>query len=302
MQRARAYPRGRDWMFAPALPTMIRDGGWDIVHVQSYHTFVAPMAMATAARAGIPFVLTFHGGGSSSKLRRRMRDTQLRALGPLLRRARALVAIADFEISVYGSLIGVQSSRFKKIPNGADLPTGVAEIPSHGRLIVSLGRLEKYKGHRRVIAALPFVLEHEPTARVWLAGSGPDGPELRALAEHLGVSEKVEIGSTDRATMAGRLMGASLVALLSDYESHPLAVIEAASLGVPVVVADNSGMAELATQGLARAVSLDVNAKGHATAMIETMNAQRLPISHAIPTWDGCVDELATLYRSVAAR
>jgi glycosyltransferase involved in cell wall biosynthesis len=300
VQRVRAFPRGRDWMFAPALVDVIRSGGWDVVHVQSYHTLVAPTAMAAAARANIPYILTFHGGGSSSRMRMSMRAGQLRALGPLLRRARALVAIADFEIRDYGTLIGAASSQWVKIPNGADLPPGVSTIPPHGRLIMSVGRLEPYKGHRRVIAALPRVIEREPDARLWIAGSGPDEPVLRRLAAKLGVAERVEIGAADRTTMAGRLKGADVMVLLSDFETHPLAVLEAASLGIPAVVADNSGMAELAKQGFAHAVSLGGPPETHAEAIVHAMNdAPPTPVGE-IPTWDGCARKLAALYQAVA--
>lgn len=302
LRRLRAFPRDRDWMFAPSIPNAIRSGAWDVIHVQSYHTLVAPLAMMTAARARVPFVVTFHGGGSSSQLRQRMRHAQLRLLAPLLRRARALVAIAEFEIRDYGPIIGVSASHFAKIPNGADLPADVPAVHGDGKLIVSVGRLEPYKGHRRVLAAFPGVLAHEPAARLWIAGAGPDEMHLRGLAHQLGVADRVEIGATDRATMAGRLKGAALLVLLSEFESHPLAVLEAASLGVPALVADNSGMAELAQQSFARAVALDSSPAAHASAMLETMKAPRPPARPDIPTWDACARDLGALYRTVAAR
>src|SRR5207244_9904616 len=67
--RLRSWPAGRDYYFAPGLWRAMRRGTWDIVHVQAYHTLVAPLAMAGAIRRRIPFVLTFHGGGHSSRLR-----------------------------------------------------------------------------------------------------------------------------------------------------------------------------------------------------------------------------------------
>jgi glycosyltransferase involved in cell wall biosynthesis len=231
-----------------------------------------------------------------------MRHVQLCLLAPLLRRAQALVAIADFEIRDYGAIIGVSASRFVKIPNGADLPADVPMVPADGKLIVSVGRLEPYKGHRRVLAAFPDVLAHEPAARLWIAGAGPDEMYLRDLANELDIAEKVEIGATDRASMAGRLKGAALLVLLSEFESHPLAVLEAASLGIPALVADNSGMAELAEQKFACAVALDSSPEAHATAMLETMAAPRPPARHDIPTWDDCARDLAALYRTVAIR
>ena len=41
---------------------------------------------------------------------------------------------------------------------------------------------------------------------------------------------------------------------MSDYEANPVAVMEALALGRKVVVADTSGLSELASEGLATAV------------------------------------------------
>lgn len=298
VRRVAGYPRGRDWMFAPSLPDAIRAARCDLVHIQSYHTLVAPLAMMTCARTRTPYVLTFHGGGSSSGLRSAARATQLRLLAPWLRRARALVAIADFEIEDYGPLIGVPRSRFVKIPNGADLPADVDPIPSEGPLLVSVGRLEAYKGHARVISAFPDIVRAIPDARLWVAGSGPDEEALRAQAARLGVQDRVEVGGAERSVLAGRLQGAAAMVLLSDFESHPLAVLEAASLGVPAVVADNSGLAELAARGLATAVPTSADAEIHARAIVAAMLGPRPEPRSDIPSWDDCAAQLAALYRS----
>ena len=86
----------------------MRAEGWDLVHVQCFHTFVAPLAMARSAAArGVPYVLTFHAGGHSSRLRNALRRPQLEALRPLLARAAALVAIADFEIERYSRMLRI---------------------------------------------------------------------------------------------------------------------------------------------------------------------------------------------------
>ena len=61
---------------ARGLYSEITRGGWDLVHVQGYHTFVAPIAMAAAKWARLPFVVTFHSGGHSSRLRNALRFPQ----------------------------------------------------------------------------------------------------------------------------------------------------------------------------------------------------------------------------------
>jgi glycosyltransferase involved in cell wall biosynthesis len=302
VHRVHARPRGQDYMFAPGLYRRIRDGGWDVVHVQSYHTLVAPIAMAAAARARIPYVMTFHAGGHSSRLRIRARVPQLKVLRPLLLRAAALVAIAEFEIEHYARTIALPRSRFVLIPNGADLPRPDPQPPgpADDTLIVSVGRLERYKGHQRAIAALPHLAADVPDVRLWIAGHGPYERQLARLAHELGVGDRVEIGAEDdRRAMATRLSRASLAVLFSEWETQPIAALEAASLGVPLLVTDNSGLAELTSRGLARSVALTDPPERYAAAMLEQLRHPLERPDVEVATWDGCADALAGLYKGV---
>jgi glycosyltransferase involved in cell wall biosynthesis len=301
VDRVRAHPRGRDYMFAPGLYRRIRRGDWDLVHVQSYHTLVAPIAMAAAARARIPYVMTFHAGGHSSRFRIRARQRQLKALRPLLMRAAALVAIAEFEVEHYARTVGLRRGKFVLIPNGADLPEPEDAPPvssDEQTLIVSVGRLERYKGHHRAIAALPHLVADVPDVRLWIAGRGPYGRQLARLARELGVADRVEIDAEDdRRAMATRLSRASLAVLFSEWETQPIGALEAASLGVPLLVADNSGLAELTRRGLSRSVALDAPPERHAAAMLQQLRDPLVPHDVAVSTWDACADALAGLYQ-----
>src|SRR5438270_459571 len=82
------------------------------------------------------------------------------------------VAVAAFEIDHYAGRLRLPRERFVLIPNGADLPKGVPRRPREPLeppLIASVGRLERYKGHQHVVAALPRILEQRPDARLWIA-------------------------------------------------------------------------------------------------------------------------------------
>lgn len=304
--RVPAWPRQRDWYFSPDIYRIVGKGEWDLIHCQSYHTFVAPMAMLAAQQANIPYVVTFHGGGSSSWFRNTIRQMQWKLLGPLLQRAARLIAIAKFEIALYGQALDLPESRFTLIPNGCDIidvPIPASDL-SHP-LIISVGRLERYKGHHRVIEALPMVLEHVPEARVRIVGSGPYEDVLRHLAERLGIASQVEIGSippTERRCMAETMASASLVTLLSDYETHPIAALEALALKRPVLVAATSGLAELAERGLVRAIPLKSTPEQVAFAIIDQLRQPLIPPPVELPTWDACAADLLALYRTVVAR
>lgn len=307
IRTVRAWPANRDWCLAPRIWREMSRQPWDVVHVQSYHTFVAPLAMLRTLTLGIPYVVTFHGGGHSSEARNKVRGLQRALLRPLLKRAERLVAVARFEIEEYGSELGIPAEKFALIPNGTDLAfsaTGSANGKPEGPpAIASIGRLERYKGHHRVIDAFPFVLKREPEARLVIVGTGPYEDELRKQAQALGIAEKVEFTSTppdQPAAMAELLQGISLVVLLSDFETHPLVALEAAAAGRRLLVADASGLGELAADGFARPIPLDESPEGVAEAVIEELAKPPQTKRPQLSSWDECAAELLALYRSLA--
>lgn len=303
IRRVRSWPTNSDYHFAPQLFKLIVGGSWDLVHVQSYHTFVAPLAMAAALKASIPYVVTFHGGGHSSRFRNLLRRPQRALLRPLLLRAQRLIAVARFETELYGRELGLPRELFVVIPNGSDLGVvSSGESSPQPALIASVGRLERYKGHQRILAAFPHIVRRRREARLWIAGSGPYEPVLRRMAERLEVADAVEIRSVptaDRERMARELSKAALVVLLSEFETQPLAALEAAALGKRLLVADSSGLRELAENGLARAIPLKSAPGDVAAAVLEELDRPIDRRAVKLPTWDECAEALLDLYHSV---
>lgn len=305
VRRVRSYPKGSDLYFAPAIWRVVREGTWDIVHCENYLSLVAPLAMLAARRSHVPYVVTFHGGGHSSPRRNRIRGMQRRVLRPLLARAAVLHATAEFEMVQFGDDLSISRDKFVYAPNGSDLtaidPAARARI--QGSLIISAGRLERYKGHHRAIAALPTVLAQRPDARLRIAGSGPYEGELRALSERLGVADAVEIRAAPSSeAFAAELPEAALVVLLSEYETHPMAVLEALAMGRPTLVADTSGLSELAAKGWVTAVPLDAAPAQVGHAILEQLKSPLVPGSIDLPTWDDCANELHRAYLRALGR
>lgn len=307
--RIRSWPAQRDFGFAPGVFKTIVLGEWDIVHLQGYHTLVAPLAMAAASRAGIPYVVSFHSGGHSSPARTIARGAQRRLLGPYLKRASRLVPVSQFEAGLFGNTLGLPPECFTVIPNGSDLsvsPPAVNEPASSddGPLIVSVGRAEKYKGHHRLIQALPHLRKTYLNARLRIVGDGAYAQTLRQLASDMGLAHAVDvrgIAPSDRGAMARLLSHASIVALLSEYEAHPVALVEALSLGKKIIAADTSGMSELAAFSQVKTIPLSLSDDEVARAIADHIEAAVRPEAVAVPTWDECAQRLAHLYREVLA-
>lgn len=305
IRRVRAWPANKDYYFAPDIYRVITRERWDLVHCHSYHNLVAPVAMFSAMRAKIPYLLTFHSGGDVSRLRKALRGLQWKVLRPLLLQAEKLIAVSEFEARFFRERLRLPTERFVTIPNGAHLPevTGPAGGEERdGTLIISIGRLEGYKGHQRVIAALPRVLEQIPNARLRIVGTGPYEPTLHRIARKLGVAERVEIGAIppeNRNGMASLIARADLVTLLSEYESQGIAVLEALALERPVLVAGTSALQEFADRGLARAVSLNGTPELVAAAIVNQLRQPLKAVSVELPTWDDCATSLLSLYQHV---
>ena len=304
VRRWSSYPRSSDYYFSPGLAHHLastRD--YDLVHIQGVYSLVAPLALPAARRARIPTVLTFHTGGHSSGFRESLRPIQWRVLAPLLRPAAALVAVCEFERRLFSRILGVPESDIRLIRNGCEpLPVAPAARADQGRpLLVSVGRLERYKGHHRILRALPAILEQAPDARLVVIGSGPYEQPLRDLAENLHVADRVSIrgfGPDERAEMGALIADADVMCLLSEYEAHPISVMEAICAGTNALVADTSGLTELGTAGLVTTIPLDASPEQVAAAAL-AVAAAAPAVAPNLPDWDDCADRLLTLYREV---
>jgi len=303
--RVQAWPAYRDFGVSLAVFKIIKEGHWDVVHCQGYHTLFAPVAMLAARLAKIPYLVTFHSGGHSSRLRNAIRGVQRQVLRPLLAGAAKLVAVSEFEAEFFQEKLKLPATRFVIIPNGASLPelSEESNAITGPELIVSVGRLERYKGHHRVIQAFPDVARKYPNARLHIVGSGPYESELRQLTKTLGIETMVEIGAipaTDRQGMAEILAKASLVVLLSDYEAHPLAVMEALAMKRPVLVTDTSGLGEIARKGWVRSIPLNSSVGAISRALISQLEHPLIAIGFELPTWERCAADLLNLYNQVS--
>ena len=304
--RVPAWPSSRDYYLAPGIAGVVgqRDR-WDLVHCQGIHTPVPVLAMLTARRARTPYMVTFHTGGHTLSYRNALRAIQWRLVGPLLRKAASLVAVSRFEANTLSAQARLGNKPITVIRNGGTLPPpppGTQVIP--GR-IVSCGRLERYKGHHRVIEALPDVVRVNSEAHLTIIGRGPYEAELLDSAKHHGVADRVtikELPPADRQAMATALAEASVIAAMSDYEAHPVAVMEALSVGRPVVGYDIAGIGELVSEGLVHGVTPGELPSTVAEQLLKAMSAPTSAAPPELPTWDTSAEELGQLYLATADR
>jgi glycogen synthase len=303
VKRVKAWPKNRDYYLSPQLYREITQSDCDIVHFQGWHTLVPLIGMLAAIRRGIPFVLTFHSGGHSSRLRNAIRGAQISILKPLAARANRLIGVSECEAERFSQEMGLNREQFVVVPPiGASLPAPSKPPVVDPHLIVSLGRLERYKGHHRAIEAFPALLKRVPDARLQIIGFGPYESELRALVDRLKLNHAISIVSipgSEQQRLYDLLRSAGLVILLSEYEAYPAAILEALSVQRPVLVTDTSGLRELAQKGFCRSIALRATAEMIADAIVEELAKGHQPTAVTLPNWDECTDQLLEVYRTV---
>jgi GalNAc-alpha-(1->4)-GalNAc-alpha-(1->3)-diNAcBac-PP-undecaprenol alpha-1,4-N-acetyl-D-galactosaminyltransferase len=133
-------------------------------------------------------------------------------------------------------------SAVRVIPNPVVLgPTPVADdVEGRPHLprpaIVAIGRLVPQKGFDVLIRAFSSACTTSPLdGRRWqlfIFGDGPERASLEALAQSLGVQERVHLPGRTRQTVAV-LRAADLFVLASRYEGFPNVLLEAMANGLP---------------------------------------------------------------------
>lgn len=186
------------------------------------------------------------------------------------------------EVTVVGpALIGPVARLLRRdpvvIPNPvrrSDVVTPL-ELPFDPVRILCAGRLERIKGYDTLLKAVSLLVGEGRSIVVQLFGEGPERPQLQAIADALGLAERVEfVGGAPRESVLAAMRAAHIVAVPSRFETFSLVAAEALARGRPVV-ATRSGGPEYFIDESRGALAAPDDASGLAAAISETVD--RLP-------------------------
>ena len=134
-----------------------------------------------------------------------------------------------------------------------------ASLGDAGTVVVSVARLVPIKGLDLLVRACAARAGDAAPLHLVVVGEGPERQRLRRLADGLGVPLTL-VGAVPRDEVPGWLRLADVYAQPSRTlsngraEGMPLATLEALSAGLPVVVSDSGGLAELRARSDVRVV------------------------------------------------
>jgi glycosyltransferase involved in cell wall biosynthesis len=146
------------------------------------------------------------------------------------------------------------------IPNGVDtervrstLTSGEAKeklgIERDCPVLGTAGRLEPIKRLDLFLRAAELISLEQPAARFVIAGDGSEEARLKNLARTLAIQDRV-LFLGHRSDIADVLRALDVLVLCSDHEGLPMILLEALSLGVPVVARRVGGIPEVLEDGV----------------------------------------------------
>jgi glycosyltransferase involved in cell wall biosynthesis len=299
----------------------------DIVHLHELRTLEAQIVVPSAARAGVPVVLSPHGTLDRNTGRPMLKRLWDRWLTPRVARSiAAVIGLTDDEAAdaralwrdlglspplTFTVLNGIDPAEFAALDRAA---AGAAFRQRYGiapdaPVILFLGRLHPRKGVDVLVRA--FHLLDDPAAH--LAIAGPDEGMLTALRALAGGDARIHFtGYLDARARLEALAAADLFALPAVGEGLSLAALEALAAGVPAVLSPGCHLPQAAQAGAARIVGNDPDRLPEAAELAGAlrdllvdpgrraqMRAAALRFIAEGYTWDAVGERMEAVYRQV---
>ncbi len=254
--------------FAAAARRLIERGGCEVVHCHELRTVETLIAARVADRAAVAVVLSPHGTlpyATGRVTLKKIWDALLARR--MLPRFRHVVALTPREAEETRGLWAAHGLRLERgrvsiVPNGVDPgePVGESErraarrrlgLGDDDRVVLFMGRLHRRKRLGLLVEAFAELARRCPQARLIIAG--PDDGDLAgvqgAVARHDLTARVLVTGMVSDGAQRDVLAAADVFALVGSGEGMPMAALEALAAGVPVVLAEANGLAEVVPAG-----------------------------------------------------
>jgi glycogen(starch) synthase len=234
-------------------------GPFDLIHVHDW--LVGFVGAAFKNTYKVPLLSTIHAtekGRRQGNLNNDLSRAIHHAERGLAYESWRVIACSQYMADEISSHFECPRDKIDVIPNGVDWERfeqleredlapfrAMHALPSE-QIVFSVGRLVYEKGLQVLVRALPLVLEQHPTAKLVIAGQGPELDWLRSLAWSLGVWDRVlftgYVSDEDRDRL---LKIADCTVIPSLYEPFGIVALEAMAARCPVVVSDVGGLRDV---------------------------------------------------------
>lgn len=236
-----------DLQCVPELYKAIKRHKPDLVHLHS--TKAGVVGRFVARLLGLPVIFTVHGWAFTDGVSARQAALYCHIEKFMARFASRIIAVSDYDRQLALSAGVGNPALITTIHNG--MPSvAVTADPSGNKnpvpRIIMVARFDSPKNQKDLLLALQTIKD-QPW-QLELVGDGALWAQTKALADYLGLADRVEFPGTCT-DVAERLARSDIFALVSNWEGLPLSVLEAMRAGLPVVASDVGGVSEVVIAG-----------------------------------------------------
>lgn len=144
--------------------------------------------------------------------------------------------------------LGLELAPYAAAPRGLGTLRAAHLIPPSAPLIGIVGRIVPIKNHALFLEMAGRVLQAQPDAYFVIVGDGEDRAAIEAQADRLGLRKRVVFTGWMQ-DLVPVFSDLDLLALSSDNEGTPTAIMQALAAGVPVVATAVGGVPDLLRHG-----------------------------------------------------
>ena len=158
-----------------------------------------------------------------------------------------IAGICDATTNNLKNAHSIPARKIVRVYNGTDPVSRVTHEHwplKTGFTLVYVGRLEPVKNHVLLLNAIQAALGSMPGLRLWMVGDGSERKTLENLASELGIDSQVTYFG-QQLDVAPFFSAADAFIMSSKSEGLPISLLQAFSLGLPAIVTDVGGMAEV---------------------------------------------------------
>jgi glycosyltransferase involved in cell wall biosynthesis len=162
---------------------------------------------------------------------------QFEVLRAAVPRLDAYVVLTDEDAADYRRSLPGATTDIRVIRNSLSWPTADRPAASDSKVVVAGGQLIPRKGFDLLVRAFGPVAREHPDWQLHIYGRGRHRRVIAPLISRLGLGGQARLQGFSQ-DFAGVLAGASVFAMSSRSEGFPMALLEAMSVGLPIVVFD----------------------------------------------------------------
>lgn len=214
----------------------------DVVHTHLYACVYTALWPVIRKK---PFLHTFHTlpEVENKRLVRHLLTTNLIRRGKM-----TPVAISESTRKMIADYYGISADIVPMVCNPVNVGNFSGKQAADDGIFrfVTVGRLSGVKNQQMMLRSFGAFLTKGYDAKLQLLGRGEEEENLKALAQELGIQDRVEfVGYVSN--VEDYLVNAQVFLLSSHYEAQPLSILEAMAAGLPVISTDVGGVSDIVT-------------------------------------------------------